>query len=95
METRLTLELRKIGHGFNTYHVISWIRHNSSLVRFPRLEVPFQANWGGGLRWCEDCSKNVGKLQNIVMAKGLLQQNSEKARFHLLIVALSWKVMGT
>ena len=78
METRLALELKKIGPGFNTYHVLFGCRHNSSLVRFPRLEVPFQANWGGGLQWCEDCSKNVEKLQNNVMTKRLLQQKVKK-----------------
>ena len=74
----MTLELKKVGPGFNTYHVTSRFCHNSSLVQFPRLEVPFQANWGGSLRWCEDCSKNVEKLQNIMMTKRLLQQKVKK-----------------
>ena len=78
METRLTLKLKKIGSDFNTYHIFIERYHNSSLAQFPRLEVPFQANWAGGLQWCDDCIKNEGKLQNIVMAKRLLQQKVKK-----------------
>ena len=78
METGLTLELKKVGPGFNTYHVISQFCHNSSLVWFPRLEVPLQANWGGGLQWCEDCSKNVEKLKKYYDDKKTAPAKSEK-----------------